>query len=250
MLTIVVTALNEEKNIEKVVATIQEAAQRAGLSAPGTHGVYEIVIGNDGSTDQTQVIVDQMVQGNPFVRAIHFSVNQGPGAVFFEALKNAQGDQITCLPGDNSLSLESMVALFSLHGKSEFILSYIENTEDRPRFRRMLSSVYTRLWKLMFRLPVRYINGTCLYPTEKARALGFRSRRFAFSAELTTRLLLAQTPFLQIPMRIQSSSGKSSALRWPVLGDVLKSFLGLVMDTRFMTRSKKSWSSQLKIKQL
>ncbi len=137
MLTIVVTALNEEHNISAAVDNILKAIQQADLSG------WEIVICNDGSTDKTSFIANQIAGTNSRIHVKEFASNQGPGAVFNSVLLATTSTQITCLPGDNSLSLDSITQLFAASKKHRFVTSHIGNQNSRPLFRQILSKVYT-----------------------------------------------------------------------------------------------------------
>jgi len=141
MLAIVVTALNEERNIVATVDNIISAVQQADISD------YEIVICNDGSTDETRFLANKIAATNPKIYVKNFDYNHGLGAVFNSVLLNTTGSQITCLPGDNSLSLDSITQLLSASKKHRFVTSHIGNQNSRPLFRQILSKVYTGIWK-------------------------------------------------------------------------------------------------------
>lgn len=224
MLSIVITALNEEENIVGTIEAAREAAQRAGLAD------YEILVADDGSTDGTTVAARSATNADGRIRCLRFNINRGPGAVFSDALEIANGSYITCIPGDNSLKAESLANLFREIGHADVVASYITNVGARPWLRRQISQAYTGLWKMTFRLPIRYINGTCVYPVDQCRQVSIASRRFAFSAELTAKLLIRGASYVEVPMEIQAASGRSTAVTWRSLKDILGTVMGLLYE--------------------
>ncbi len=217
-LTVVITALNEEGNILNAIRTVQSA-----LAAVG--GVdFEIFAVDDGSTDGTRRVIEECMADDSRVKLIHFEANQGPGTGFLRGLELAQYDKITCLPGDAGTPEATLIQFVEAARNARMVVGYHLTQAHRTPFRRILSSAYTGVWNLAFGQSVRYINGTCIYPTVEARATGFHSRRYAFSAELTIKLVHSGIPYLQLPYTPRDTGGKSGAIKWKVLKDIVESF--------------------------
>src|SRR5437763_7984603 len=72
----IVLALNEQERIESTVANVLQAAQDSDVDH------YEIVLVDDGSTDETGRIVDRLASERPDIRALHNPRNIGIGATF------------------------------------------------------------------------------------------------------------------------------------------------------------------------
>ena len=71
-LSVLIPALNEAKNLEQTVVRLIEALTI-------TVEDYEIVIIDDGSTDGTGAIADQIAAANTNIRVIHHPTNKGLG---------------------------------------------------------------------------------------------------------------------------------------------------------------------------
>src|SRR5215831_16251583 len=98
-LSIIVPAYNESRALEGVVANIEAAA--------GTLDGYEVVLVDDGSTDDTGQIADELALTHPNVRVIHHSPNRGFAAAYASGLAKARLAYVTFLPGDNEVALGS-----------------------------------------------------------------------------------------------------------------------------------------------
>ena len=92
-ITITVPVYNEENNIlplyERTCAAL-EAFDRS----------WELVLVNDGSTDQSSVHLDSIAAGDSRVRVVHLSRNYGQTAAFMAGLDHARGEIIVPMDGD------------------------------------------------------------------------------------------------------------------------------------------------------
>ena len=88
-LTIVVPAFNEASNIEPVVREIMQTIEQEP-AIPS----YEIVLVNDGSSDHTRAVVDQLAREWPNVSAHHHDANRGFGAALRTGFTNSRGEVV------------------------------------------------------------------------------------------------------------------------------------------------------------
>ena len=87
-LSIVVPAFNEGANITPVVREIVET-----IAASPWVGAYEVVLVNDGSTDDTGAVMDRLKQELPQLRVFHHEVNRGFGAGLRTGFSNSRTKQ-------------------------------------------------------------------------------------------------------------------------------------------------------------
>ena len=92
-LTVMVPALNEERNLEAAVLVIIKALDDSGID-------WEIVLVNDGSTDKTGDIANELASQEPRIKVIHHQRARGVGYCFREGIKFSTKDAITWVPGD------------------------------------------------------------------------------------------------------------------------------------------------------
>lgn len=107
--SVLIPAWNEQ---ETVIATIESAAN---LDYPKDK--LEIIVVNDGSTDNTRKIVEHYIKmhpASPKVRLIN-QKNKGKGSALNAALKEAEGEFFACLDADSFIepdALNIMLPLF------------------------------------------------------------------------------------------------------------------------------------------
>ena len=93
-----VPALDEEAALDDTVRTVHRIASKTLGETP------EIIIFNDGSTDRTPEIADELAREIPGVRVVHHAKPMGVGYCFREALQMAKGERFTGFAGDNNVA--------------------------------------------------------------------------------------------------------------------------------------------------
>jgi glycosyltransferase involved in cell wall biosynthesis len=93
MISVTIPIYNEEGNIptlyEKVTSTLREIARP-----------WELIFVNDGSSDTSEELLDEIAEKDPNVKVIHFRRNFGQTAAMMAGFNYATGDIIIPLDGD------------------------------------------------------------------------------------------------------------------------------------------------------
>ena len=93
-LSILLPIHNEEENIaalcERLIAVLE------GLGDP-----FEVLMVDDGSTDRTGEILDDLARGDDRLRVIHFRRNYGQTAAIMAGIDHCSGEVIIPMDGDN-----------------------------------------------------------------------------------------------------------------------------------------------------
>src|SRR3990172_1988608 len=95
--SVIVMAYNEAPSLGAVVQEIVLALDSLGRQ-------YEVIIINDGSSDDTGLISEHLSVKFPKVRVIHHSTNLGLGEVYRTGFSQAQCDLVTFFPADGQFS--------------------------------------------------------------------------------------------------------------------------------------------------
>lgn len=99
-LTIVLTVYNKEQYLRR--------AFKALLAQEGTSdGDYEVLVVNDGSTDGSDSIIEEIVAGDQRVRVLN-QPNQGLSVARNNGVEAAQGDYIWFVDADDTISSKSV----------------------------------------------------------------------------------------------------------------------------------------------
>jgi len=93
-ISVVVPCFNEEESLPAFISRFREiTAQTGGCS-------FELLLINDGSSDQTPAICKQIAQDDSRVKVISFSRNFGKEAAILCGLKESCGDLTTVMDVD------------------------------------------------------------------------------------------------------------------------------------------------------
>lgn len=222
--TVFVPALNEAENLPGAIHSVLRAAREAG-NVP-----IEIIIVNDGSTDGTATIIRDFEKQYDFIRGIHHEKNAGWGVSFQEVVAAAKYGKIALYPGDGMMTSDTLRDMIHHAYAADFVCAYSVNKEARSGLRNFISSLYTLIFNITFRTPLKYINATPVYPVSVLRSLHVRCKRYSFPSEVTVKVLRAGCHYIEIPGYYNPSNMKSSALKLNNLIEAVATYFQLIYD--------------------
>ena len=139
-ISLVIPACNEASVIEKNVHELQEYME--GYLGEGG---WEIVLVNDGSTDETGDIINRIARDFRWCKAIHHSSNYGRGKALRTGFETASGEIIVTLDSDLSYApyhIEKMVKAIEEKNVDIVLASAYHpegSVENVPQFRLIIS---------------------------------------------------------------------------------------------------------------
>ncbi|WP_018615236.1 glycosyltransferase family 2 protein [Segetibacter koreensis] len=102
--SIVVPLLNEEESLTELCDWIERVVNENNLS-------YEIILIDDGSTDDSWYIIEKLISANPHIKGIKFQRNYGKSAALNEGFKASKGDVVITMDADLQDSPEEIPEL-------------------------------------------------------------------------------------------------------------------------------------------
>jgi glycosyltransferase involved in cell wall biosynthesis len=231
MISVTIPCLNEEKNLERTVNTVFQAAVEAGNFS------LDIIIVNDGSTDRTAEVIASLQAEHPSIQAVTHVGNKGLGKSIRDAILVAKYPKFCFVPGDNDVPKEMLVTLFSKREKADLILTFFLNKEHRGRTRNILSSLFQWIYMGTFNIYVQYLNCPGMYSTEKVRGLGLKSDRMSIVAEMNTKMLCTGCTYLEIPGYMQTGLEQSQSLTCYNFLEVVQTYIFICYEIKFKKKS-------------
>jgi glycosyltransferase involved in cell wall biosynthesis len=179
-LTVVVPAYNEEDALPPTAERILDFL-RAHVTAP------ELILVDDGSTDTTPQVIDQLAALHPEIRALHLDRNRGMGAALQRGYAEATADWITMLPADGQIDPSSLPAFFTAarEDAADLVTSIYQNRRYPPH-RKILSVGLRALTAVIVGTRAR-TEGTYLVRRDVLERLGARSDSFMLNLEIPIR---------------------------------------------------------------
>jgi len=227
---VLIPALNEVKNLAPTVDAVRRALSE-------TVKAFEIIIVDDGSTDETGDRADRLAAEFHGIRVFHNPGRRGIGYAYVLGYENTTCDHFVYIPGDNTWPYASCRELFSTLGRAEIITSYAVNPEVRPLGRRLLSPFYTLCLNLLFGKKMRYYNGLTIYPVSFLRSRPATTFGFGFQAEVLLKALAAGLSCIEVGLAIdERAAGASKAVNVRNLISVLATVVRLWRTLRLAPR--------------
>jgi glycosyltransferase involved in cell wall biosynthesis len=144
-------ALNDSGTIASMVI---RAVQAASALTPN----YEVIVVNDGSTDATAAIVDELARTYPNVRAVHHPVNRGYGGALQSGFRTATKDLIFYTDGDAQYDPAELAVLWNRMTPDADLVNGYKIDRSDPLHRIIIGRLYHHIVSILFGLKVRDVD--------------------------------------------------------------------------------------------
>lgn len=137
--SVVVPVMNEEENVPLLHQAISAVMQAWGRA-------YEIVIVDDGSTDRTFPLLQEMAQHDPNLRVVKFRRNFGQSAAMGAGFEQARGEVIVTMDGDLQNDPQDIpMVVAELEKGYDVVSGWRKNRKDKLIIRKVPSKIANRL---------------------------------------------------------------------------------------------------------
>lgn len=194
-ISLVLPAYNEAPNIEPMVAEATPA-----LEANATD--YEIIVVDDGSSDDTAAVTRRVMESHPHVRLVQHPANQGFGAAVFSGFTSATKGWIFYTDADRQFVVGEIEKFVPYMDDADLIAGYRAPRRD-PFMRVLYGKGWSMLCTLMFGYTVRDVDCAFkLFRREIIQELApqITSRGATFSIEWLARAKRAGYRFVELPV--------------------------------------------------
>lgn len=106
-ISIVVPLLNEDESLTELESWIRRVVEKNNYS-------YEIIMVDDGSTDDSWKLIQELRNSNPNIKGIKFRRNYGKSAALNVAFEVAQGDVVITMDADMQDSPDEIPGLYDM----------------------------------------------------------------------------------------------------------------------------------------
>lgn len=223
-ITAIMPSLNEEKNLASAVRNVLDSYAHLGIRG-------EVVIVNDGSTDGTGALAEELRKKDPAIQVIHHGSPQGIGGSFWDGVKAARGEVVVMIPGDGENDAAEILRYLPLMDQVDLVVPYVFNRQVRSWFRRKLSNLYRGIINSTFGTTLNYMNGTVLYRRSILDDLELKARGFFYQTELLIKCIRRGYLYAEVPYALlQRAAGRSKATSLRSLRQVIGAYLSLAAE--------------------
>ncbi len=204
-LSIIVPAYNEQVRLPDTLRRI------SGYMAQGDWRFYEIVVVDDGSSDNTAGVAEEIARADPRIRVLRNPGNRGKGYSVRRGMLDACGEWRLFTDADLSAPIEELEKLWCAVAKGKDEIAIGSRAIDRsligvhqPGFRETMGKVFNAVMRAATGLPIADTQcGFKLFRGDVACEVFSRQRleRFGFDAEVLYIAFRRGWSIAEVPVR-------------------------------------------------
>ena len=141
---------NEQDNVTRITEQAVGVLEKLNVD-------FEVIIVNDGSSDDTGQIADKIADRDSRVKVVHHPSNLGYGAALQSGFKAAAKDLVFYTDGDGQFDINEMPPLLPLMEQYDIVSCYRLNRQDNL-IRKINAWCWTKLVCLLFGMKIRDID--------------------------------------------------------------------------------------------
>lgn len=241
-LSVIIPAYNEARRLPKTLEAVLHYLEQSNFMQ------HEVIIVDDGSSDNTSQIARALAEGHPRVRVLRGKGNHGKGWATRRGVLASRGAYVLCTDADLSTPIEETEKLYRrmVQGGYDVAIGSRKLPDSaivQPVYRRALSAASNLLIRTVLGLPFRDTQcGFKLYRRDAALALFDRINlpRFSFDFEILTQAKKRGLRVAEVGVRWEHSAFTTVRTR-----DVIQSFLD-VFRIRFGISERASQTQLLR----
>lgn len=230
-ISIVIPAYNEEETIESVVKEASKILKRIKLD-------YEIVLVNDGSSDNTGKIINKIAKNSKKIRVVHHRVNKGFTGAMKTCFKSARKHFIFLAPADGAFDFSQLPKFLEAIRGYDVATAYIIREEE---------TLITKIKILFFHAPflflsrcllgikLREFSSVSLWRRRVIQSIEIESpdRSAMFLPELISKALADKCKFTEVQIRwYRRQGGEAKGARFSVAARTLLAMIRLWFITK------------------
>lgn len=219
-LSVILPAHNEEIAIASTINSVL-AALTAWLND------FEVIVVNDGSVDQTGMILDGIAAANSRVKVIHHETNQGYGAALVSGFEAVSKDLVFFMDSDGQFDIRDLERFFPLLAEYDAVLGYRIKRQD-TWMRKLNAWGWKILVRAVFGVRVRDVDCAFkLYTARFFREHRLETRGAMINTEILYKFTRAGYTYTQLGVQhLPRNGGKATGAKPAV---ILRAFRELFM---------------------
>jgi glycosyltransferase involved in cell wall biosynthesis len=193
-LSVFFPAYNDEGSIARLI-------HEALALLPRLTNDYEVIVINDGSSDGTAALLDELARRQPRLRIVHHPRNRGYGGALRSGFEHAAKDLVFYTDGDGQYDVGELVKLIPLMTDEVDVVNGYKIKRSDARRRIVLGAVYKFTARCLFGLPIRDVDCDFRLMRRKViQGIELTSTSGVVCTEMIYKLRAAECRFAETPV--------------------------------------------------
>lgn len=214
--SVVIPIYNEEENIPELHRRLASVLGKLCLDEGRSADDYEIIMVDDGSSDNSWALIRELHEQSPEVRGISFSRNFGQHIAVSAGIDSAKGEAVVLMDGDLQDPPEEIPKLYNKLKEGYDVVYGIRQARSDNFYRKFISILFWIVFKTLLKLDI----------TENQSMLRIMSRRFVENFRKITERnrflagLFAWTGFNQTTVQVEHApryAGRTKYTFWKLI---------------------------------
>ncbi len=228
-LSVIIPAYNEATRITATLSQLIACAPKIGIS--------EIIVVDDGSTDQTSDLVAERAAQSTILQLVRMPNNQGKGAAVQTGVQNARGNHVMFLDADLSASPTAIPhAIAAIESGADIVIGTrvndagIDARTTQPLSRQLSGKIFSLLQRMIVGL--KYTDTQCpfkLFTHSAAENLfpQIQTSGWTFDVELLARAQLLGLTVKELPVEWTHIEGSHIKMTFRAALAVIRELLSI-----------------------
>lgn len=198
-LSVILPAYNEQSSISAVLNGLEESLSEID---------HEIVVVDDGSTDNTSAVI-RNIAATGRIQLVRHPQNLGVGKAFADGIAASSGTWVALMDADGQMDPDDLCVAYQLRKENIAVLGYRRERAD-GLIRKAASACWNAVNRFFFDFETHIRDIDCglkLIPGEIARSIRFTSNGAGFFPELLLSLQTLGIRFQQFPVHHYPRAG-------------------------------------------
>jgi dolichol-phosphate mannosyltransferase len=198
-LSLIIPVFNQQGKVAYSVEKIKQAIELAFSN-------YELIVVNDGSTDNTSAILKDIALTDEHIRVLSYTPNRGKGYAVKQGVLHSHGDVVIFLDGDLDISPDSIKDYVERLNTSDLVIASKRHQQSNvkiPTSRAFLSRVFNLFARVATGIPQKDTQAGFKVGNGEIMRRMFRNitvNRYAFDVELLTIACILQLRVQEMPV--------------------------------------------------
>jgi glycosyltransferase involved in cell wall biosynthesis len=235
LLSVIMPAFNEGKRIRKNLDETVDTFKSMGIP-------FEIIVVNDGSTDDTSVEIEKSANDHPEVTLVTYMMNGGKGNALKEGFKHASGDLITFVDADLEIHPKQLRLFLDVldSEKTDVVIGskrHPDSIISYPVKRRILSRCYNLLIQSMFQVSISDTQpGLKLFKRQvlEDEFPKVFVKRYAFDLELLLNAIRDNYTISEAPIEVKFVRENGGRIKMNDVKDIFMDTVGIFYRVKFV----------------